>query len=1271
MLRNALYLSLFLILFSCKSTTENISSIPIESHKQDSISLLPENIDSQSWAYQIKQFYISDAETVILPYINLVRSFDEVKEDEYCSIDSNNKISSALKLNPSSLFAHIQLYSCAYQAGSEIDAERYIENVQEIAEAILKNSSGEDAAEAIEVRELDEAHIILELSGLQPLDLEIIQDHDDFVYKFHVYDSELNKFEYRYFKNSKLLKVMYGSLSGKALTTEQATSISLKTYVQQKFSAALIPIARQQLLKNKFQEVIELLSPLPNESGIVITLLAEAYLRTGKTDEFYSLIESLELLSNNGLIEAKVLLAQFIQTYAESENEFEEVQSILQEIDTLTSPGKGALLLAKKLSTYENNVELIKDLLKRSNDLTYWDLLPSIAKYIHKYNRSNHKAEYELLQLSAERSNSQSLYELAKLFQNGHLVKKNSEKAIGLYRKSAELGNASAQLDLGYYYESGSLGLDKNNDIAFEWYSKSAEQSHPIALSNLANFYEHGKSVKQNLGVAIEYYNRAINGGYERALCNLGDLYRDYESISDIEKALAVYKEGADNGLSECQFSLGYTYDDYLKAPQEALKWYQEAAKQNNAAAISNIGYMYGKGIGVEVDLKKEFEYTLRAANLGNATAQNNLGRSYEFGKGTKQNYVKAHEFYAKGAEQNHDGAMANLGLFYSKGIVVEKDHSKAIELYRKAAAMGNKAGAFNLGNAYLNGETVEKDLAKAIQFYQQSAIAGYAEAYCHIGRIHREQNDIEAAIHYLSLGAEQGLSSCEWELGFTYDETLNNYAQAIHWYESAANKNNRDAFHSLGLIYDFGKGVEQDHAKAFKYYQLAANLGGATSHANLGFMYESGKGVTADNEMAFKHYEKAAEQGDAQGLNNLATFYLHGIVAKQNQKKAISLYKRAAELDNDFALNNLGKAYRDGTGVEVDHKVALDYFERSATLGFSEAIEAVGVMYHLGQGTKVNQPKAIEYLTQASMQGYSVSSYYLGEIFLTAEEPIGDVNKAIKYFTISAEQGDIDAPHYLGEIYRTDEFVPKNIEKSIFWHSKSVALNNKNSLPRLASIYWTTSDSDTRDPSKAIELLEQYANIEKMNSNFYIGQFFHFGNYMPSNYNVAREYYEKGMREGNRGATNNLAELYRLGLGGETDYKSAIELYNQAVELGSSHALFNLGEMYRDGHGVDVDTEKALDWFLQAANDGFLDAMFQVAIMYQHGVGTDTNLSLANTWLEKASDKGYLAAKLALGKNLITGNGIQKDESYGYELIKESAEHGFDPAIEYMRGQD
>ena len=1266
MLRKVVCFSLFSLLISCTSTNENINQISLENNQQEIATLLPDEVVLKSWAYQINLFYMSDAETVILPYINLVRSFDNAKDNEYCSKESNDKIATALKLNPSSLVSYLQLYVCSTQSGEEIEAKKHLDNVQNIAEALLKESSGESIAEAIEVRELDEAHIILEFSGLRSLDLEIIQYADDFVYKFHVYDAEINKFEYRYFKNSKLLKVMYSGVGSKMLTTKQVTNLTLSTYIEQKFSAALIPVARHLLLQNKFQQVIELISPVSKDSGVAMTLLAEAYLKSGKTDELYGLIDALEIFSNSGLLDTKVLLAQFIQTYAESEDEFDEVKLILEDIDNLTSPGTGALLLAKKLSTYDNSVDLISTWLEESNNLAYWDVLPLVAKYIHQVNPNKHTAEYELLLLSAEKSNSQSLFELAKMHKNGHVVNKNNTKAIELYQTSAKLGNASAQLDLGYYFENGALGLNKNNDIAFEWYSKSAKQFNAIALSNLANFYEHGKAVKQDLTMAAKYYNESAAAGYHKALCNLGDLYLDYKDNIEIDKALSIYKAGADKGLSDCQFSLGYTYGEFLNDQQEALTWYKKAANQNNATAITNIGYMYQNGVGVEVDLVKGFEYYLKAADLGNAAAQENLGRSYEFGIGTKQDYAKAHEYFAKGAAQNHAGAIVNLGTFYNKGVIVKKNRAKALELYKKSADLGNSAGAFNLGNAYLYGDGVEKDLEKSLQYYKQSSMAGYVEANCKIGKIYRDLNEIDVAINYLSLGVEKGISNCMWQLGFTYGEALNDYEEAIKWYELAGEKGDRDAFHSLGVIYDFGNGVEQNYAKAFEYYQLAADLGEPTSQANLGFMYEAGKSIPVDNKMAFEYYKKAAEQNDDQGLNNLATFYFNGIVVVQDQIKAISLYKKAAELGNDFALNNLGKAYRDGAGVDVDYKIALDYFEKAVLLDFSDAIESAGVMYHLGLGTEVDNLKAIEYLTQSSDLGYEIASYYLGNIYLTSDASIKDVNQALKYLTISTEQGDIDAPYDLGEIYRKGEHVSVDISKAIFWHSKSASHNNSKSLPILASIYWTATDGNKK-PSKAIELLTEYANIKKMNPNFYIGLFFNVGEYVKEDYSIAREFYKKGVREDDSGSINNLAELYRLGLGGDTDYGTAIQLYKQAERLGSLHALFNLGEMHRDGHGVDVNIKEALNWFLLAANKGFLDAMYQVALIYQKGIDLEVNLTEANFWLEKASEKGFLAAQLDLGKNLIAGNGIKKDESYGIELIEKSAKKGFKPAIQYL----
>ena len=48
------------------------------------------------------------------------------------------------------------------------------------------------------------------------------------------------------------------------------------------------------------------------------------------------------------------------------------------------------------------------------------------------------------------------------------------------------------------------------------------------------------------------------------------------------------------------------------------------------------------------------------------------------------------------------------------------------------------------------------------------------------------------------------------------------NYNQAKKWYEKSANQGNSDAQISLGLMYEKGIGVKQDHTKAQELYNKA-----------------------------------------------------------------------------------------------------------------------------------------------------------------------------------------------------------------------------------------------------------------------------------------------------------------------------------------------------------------------------------------------------------------------------------------------------------------
>jgi hypothetical protein len=63
--------------------------------------------------------------------------------------------------------------------------------------------------------------------------------------------------------------------------------------------------------------------------------------------------------------------------------------------------------------------------------------------------------------------------------------------------------------------------------------------------------------------------------------------------------------------------------------------------------------------------------------------------------------------------------------------------------------------------------------------------------------------------------------------------------------------------------MYYNGNGVIQDYKQAVAWYQKAADQGNAGAQYNLGFMYKNGYGVNKDSKQAVAWYQKAADQGD------------------------------------------------------------------------------------------------------------------------------------------------------------------------------------------------------------------------------------------------------------------------------------------------------------------------------------------------------------------------------------------------------------------------
>ena len=82
---------------------------------------------------------------------------------------------------------------------------------------------------------------------------------------------------------------------------------------------------------------------------------------------------------------------------------------------------------------------------------------------------------------------------------------------------------------------------------------------------------------------------------------------------------------------------------DYLTAYSE----WKQLADQNEATPQFQLGWLYEKGLGVNLNYQKAIEWYLRAAEQGYAYAQTALGKMYSEGRGVQRDLKRAYMWFS------------------------------------------------------------------------------------------------------------------------------------------------------------------------------------------------------------------------------------------------------------------------------------------------------------------------------------------------------------------------------------------------------------------------------------------------------------------------------------------------------------------------------------------------------------------------------------------------------------------------------------------------
>ena len=390
-------------------------------------------------------------------------------------------------------------------------------------------------------------------------------------------------------------------------------------------------------------------------------------------------------------------------------------------------------------------------------------------------------------------------------------VTKNATSTLDALKKAAEGGDAKAQLDLAKRFIKGD-GVDKNPTTAFEWSLKAAENGNADAMEMVAQAYIYGTGISTDADKSAIWTKKAAEAGHS------GAQFRYAGKFGDADRRPYIYGDK----------------DQRTENARQLLEWLEKSAKQNNLEAKYSLGMIYLVGATsfldfqgkekkvIEPDPEKGLPILKEAADAGYWQAQWALAVLYQAGlgkieadKAESDKYWKLMTAHTDPDVQRKIGNLYHAGnkQYYTTGknkyqgkeLDFDSTNKVAVEWYEKAAEKENQYALAVLGSMYRDGIGVYKNDQKSLDYFKRGAIAG----------------------NHSAMGA----------LAFAYLEgkgTIRDYAEAHKWLLKAADEDDKSKWsdvhrtrNALGVLHEYGWGVEKDIVLAYAWYNIAASSGG------------------------------------------------------------------------------------------------------------------------------------------------------------------------------------------------------------------------------------------------------------------------------------------------------------------------------------------------------------------------------------------------------------------------------------------------------------
>lgn len=153
---------------------------------------------------------------------------------------------------------------------------------------------------------------------------------------------------------------------------------------------------------------------------------------------------------------------------------------------------------------------------------------------------------------------------------------------------------------------------------------------------------------------------------------------------------------------------------------------------------------------------------------------------------------------------------------------------------------------------------------------------------------------------------------------------------------EGLAKGGNAEAIYHIGMAYQTGSGVPQDHAKALEAFRRAAALGDPLAAYKLGCYYDGQDEalVRRDPQLALKYKLVAANAGYALAQQDVAALYAEGGAPQT----AVPWLEKAAAQGWPDSLAGMASVYNGAPGISPDAAKTAAYFRLYLDRGKADA---------------------------------------------------------------------------------------------------------------------------------------------------------------------------------------------------------------------------------------------------------------------------------------------------------------------------------------------